>query len=321
MNTSGRLAAYGAGLVAVFVAALALAAVIVPDREATESAAPAPHGAHGDGENTDDASTSGKSSDAAGLSLSQDGYTLSALTAPTQVGDRGAIGFAIQNAAGDAVTDFETSHERELHLLVVRTDGSHFTHLHPTLDAATGIWSAPWQWSQPGTYRVYADATPSGSQQLTLSRTVDVAGEVAPRPATEIRTADSVDGFDVNLTGALTPGDAGTITATITRGAQPVTELQPYLGAFGHLVALRDGDLAYLHVHAEGDTPTPNATAGPHISFSAHAPTAGRYLLYLDFQVDGQVHTATFVLDAAGPESTESTPADSESGNHKGGHG
>ena len=30
----------------------------------------------------------------------------------------------------------------------------------------------------------------------------------------------------------------------------------------------------------------------------AEAPTAGRYLLYLDFQVDGQVHTATFATTA-----------------------
>ena len=84
---------------------------------------------------------------------------------------------------------------------------------------------------------------------------------------------------------------------TITRDGQPITGLEPYLGAFGHMVALRDGDLAYLHVHPHGDAPEAGATSGPEIIFEATAPTEGRYLLYLDFQVDGQVHTAPLVID------------------------
>jgi len=75
-----------------------------------------------------------------------------------------------------------------------------------------------------------------------------------------------------------------------------VTTLQPYLGAAGHLVALRSGDLAYLHVHPMGERPA--ASSGPDIAFLAQAPSAGRYLLYLDFQVDGQVHTAAFTVTA-----------------------
>jgi hypothetical protein len=79
-----------------------------------------------------------------------------------------------------------------------------------------------------------------------------------------------------------------------------VTTLEPYLGAYGHLVALRAGDLAYLHVHPEGEEPAAGQLSGPSVTFSAEAPTAGRYLLYLDFQVDGKVHTATFTVEAAG---------------------
>ncbi len=86
---------------------------------------------------------------------------------------------------------------------------------------------------------------------------------------------------------------------TISRAGEPVTELEPYLGAFGHLVALRDGDLAYLHVHPHGDEPQAGETSGPEIVFEATAPTQGRYLLYLNFQVDGEVHTAPLVIDTA----------------------
>ena len=93
-----------------------------------------------------------------------------------------------------------------------------------------------------------------------------------------------------------------------------MTTLEPYLGAFGHLVALREGDLAYLHVHAEGDEPQARDTAGPEIGFAAEAPTADRYLLYLDFQVDGQVQTAEFVIDAEHGDGSQTD--DSHTGGH-----
>ena len=81
------------------------------------------------------------------------------------------------------------------------------------------------------------------------------------------------------------------MTITVRRDGQVVTT-EPYLGAAGHLVALRDGDLAYLHVHPLDDEP-----AGP-VRFAVEVPSAGLYGLFFDFQVDGQVRTARFVLDA-----------------------
>jgi hypothetical protein len=74
-----------------------------------------------------------------------------------------------------------------------------------------------------------------------------------------------------------------------------VITTEPYLGAAGHLVALRDGDLAYLHVHPLDEVP-----AGP-VRFAVDVPSAGTYALFFDFQVDGEVHTARFVLDVAAP--------------------
>src|SRR5699024_2851382 len=131
-----------------------------------------------------------------------------------------------------------------------------------------------------------------------------------PAPATEPVTETTVDGFDVSVEGDLTAGEASQLTMTVTRDGEPVTELEPYLGAFGHLVALRDGDLSYLHVHPHGDEPQAGETSGPEIVLEATAPTESRYLLYLDFQVDGEVHTAPLVTD------TTSTSG----GNGTGGH-
>lgn len=300
MNAAGRLGLYGAGVAVAFAGAFGVAALVVPDDvvAAWQDATTDQHTEGGHATAEEDPMTT---TVMPGTTLAAHGYALSPVSAPAATGEAGTLSFAILDPDGEPLTAFETSHEKDLHLIVVRSDGAGFRHVHPTLDEATGTWSIPWTWEAAGTYRVYADFVPDveeGPGSVTLTRSVDVAGELSPAPATEVRTTDRVDGFDVAIDGILAAGGGSELTITVTRDGRPVTGLEPYLGAFGHLVALRDGDLAYLHVHAEGEEPGPGDTAGPAISFVAEAPTAGRYLLYLDFQVDGQVHTATFVLDA-----------------------
>ena len=223
------------------------------------------------------------------------------------------------DADGDPVTDYSIEHEEELHLVVVRSDGQHFRHVHPQR-AADGTWSLPWTWQAAGTYRLYADTTPADADEgVTLTSTVDVAGDLTPTGSQPTRTT-SVDGLDVSVEGDLVPGEESRLTLRVERDGEPVTTIEPYLGAAGHLVALREGDLAYLHVHPEGDEPSAGELSGPEIGFMAEAPTAGRYLLYLDFQVDGQVHSAAFVVDTTGQDDHSNMGSDTghESGSESG---
>ena len=74
----------------------------------------------------------------------------------------------------------------------------------------------------------------------------------------------------------------------VTRNGRPVA-VEQYLGAKGHLVALRQGDLAFLHVHPDEGRPT----------FMATFPTAGTYRLFLQFRAAGRVHTAAFTREVA----------------------
>jgi hypothetical protein len=147
----------------------------------------------------------------------------------------------------------------------------------------------------PGAWRVFADFTATDGPALVLGTDLLVPGQIeTPAPVEETRT-DVVDGYTVTVDGTLTPGEHSALTLTVSKNGAPVTTLQPYLGAAGHLVALRVGDLAYLHVHPMDE---PTGESGPTVAFMAEAPTPGRYLLYLDFQVDGRVHTATFTTTA-----------------------
>jgi hypothetical protein len=76
----------------------------------------------------------------------------------------------------------------------------------------------------------------------------------------------------------------------VFRDGNPVTDLEPYLGSYGHLVVLRQGDLGYLHVH-----PDEQRTPGT-VKFWMAAPSTGTYRAFFDFQVAGTVHTAEFTV-------------------------
>ena len=97
----------------------------------------------------------------------------------------------------------------------------------------------------------------------------------------------------MDVAGRLTAGQTSRLTMAIAKGAQPVADLQPYLGAYGHLVVLRAGDLAYLHVHPERSD-----TAGPEVTFDVEVPTPGAYRMFLDFQHGGVVRTASVTAAA-----------------------
>ncbi len=320
MNTATRLGAYGAGLALAFGGAFVAADAVVPEstvsnwtNEAKGHDMNGTTGGHGGHESS---GATQASAAVPGVTSAHGGYLLTPVSAPAEVDRAGDLSFRILDADGQAVTSFTTSHEKQLHLIVVRTDGTQFRHVHPTMDT-DGTWSLPWKWLQAGTYRVYADfvpATDETPETITLTRTVEVAGQFAPTTP-EATTTATVDGYTVDLTGEVTAGSSSELSFAVSKDGEPVTTLEPYLGAFGHLVALRDGDLAFLHVHPEGDEPTAGETAGPDVGFVAELPTPGRYLLYLDFQIDGKVHSAPFVVDTTGTATgeaghSESTPAD-----------
>ncbi|MCX5082451.1 hypothetical protein [Streptomyces sp. NBC_00401] len=230
-----------------------------------------------------------------GLQISERGYTLDLRTRHiAAAGERSELSFAItKDDTGRKVTAYRTEHGKQLHLIVASRDLTVYRHLHPAR-AADGTWRTPVELPKAGGYRVFADFTPRTEKEgLTLGADLSVAGKHAPGdlPAAS-RTADAGDGYEVRLGGGLGAGAASELTLSVARNGKPVTDLQPYLGSYGHLVALRSGDLAYLHVHPNKGGP------GPEVSFAATAPSNGTYRLFLDFKHDGTVRTAEFTVHA-----------------------
>jgi hypothetical protein len=230
----------------------------------------------------------------AGVLIAQDGYALDPETTILD-GRTATLRFRILGPDGTPVHDFVARHERKLHLIVVSTDLGSYRHLHPTL-TEDGTWSAELPALAPGTYRAFADFAVADGPELTLGVDLSVAGDTSVAPLPEPAATTTIDGHDVTLAGAPAADAAAELRLSVRRDGRPVTDLEPYLGAFGHLVAIRSGDLAYLHVHPLGDEPAADDRGGPEVAFSVHVPSPGDYRLFFDFSHDGTVHTAAFTV-------------------------
>ncbi|MFI7641576.1 hypothetical protein [Nonomuraea sp. NPDC049400] len=302
MNAPGRIGAYVLGLVVVFGGALGVGRLVGPDptvaqppmqaaQETNGHAAQEAHGhaaqeAHGHAARPVSGDTPG------GLQVSQNGYTLDPVATMITPGQPTDFRFTVKGPDGEPVTRYRTEHDKKLHLIVASRDLVSFQHVHPDL-APDGTWSVKLTLPKAGPYRAFADFTPEGGGNLTLGVDLQAEGDYRHEPLPHVSRTAAVDAYTVNLAGDLVPGRAGKLTLTVNKDGEPVTDLQPYLGAYGHLVALRAGDLAYLHVH-----PEESGKAGPEITFYAEAPSGGDYRLFLDFQHDDKVRTASFTATA-----------------------
>jgi hypothetical protein len=199
--------------------------------------------------------------------------------------------FRIEAASGETVRDFDVEHEKRMHLILARRDLTGFQHLHPE-QLADGTWETRVRLDDAGSYRLFADFSHDGENRtLATDLRVDGPADLGPLPAAAA-TAVSDGGYDVRLdAGAARPGQEADLRFEITRDGEPV-RTEPYLGAGGHLVALREGDMAFLHVHPADDG----------VRFAATFPTAGRYRLFLQFKTSdppARVQTVAFTQEVS----------------------
>jgi hypothetical protein len=266
-----RLGAFAAVLAVVFGAAAALGAAVHPGRPSVCSDA---HGAT-------------MSHEPLGLAVAQDDAAIAPAAFAAVAGRPALVRFRIVGRDGATIrSGFQVEAERRMHVIVVRRDLTGYQHLHPT-QAADGSWTVALQVPQPGAYRLFADFQRSCAKHV-LAADLLVPGSFEPVALPAPSRVTSVDGYSVRLEAPpLRAGREAELRFSVSRNGRPVRGVEPYLGARGHLVALRAGDLAYLHVHPEASSGAPDR-----ITFAAAFPSAGSYRLFLQFRVAGTVHTA-----------------------------
>jgi hypothetical protein len=313
MRVTTKLLGFLVALLAVFGGAVGIGRAIGP----VETAPAADHSDMGGETDMDmDGMDMGDSATAIpkGLMVSKDGYTFRLARATVSTGTAVPVSFTIEGPDGTPVTEYDVEHEKQLHLIAVRRDFSGFQHVHPEM-AEGGTWTTSLELTA-GQWRLFADFKAAGAEAITLGHDLAVRGTYQPAsPAADSRTA-TVDGYTVALDGDLTAGKEAKLTLSVTRDGEPITDLEPYLGAYGHLVVLRSGDLAYLHVHPEGTPADGKTDPGPDVVFYTEVPSPERYHLYLDFKHEDVVRTAAFTLTGSG--SSGGSNADESDNGHSG---
>lgn len=292
MNTPTKVAGFIGGLAAVFAIALGVGNAFGP-----EPSEAANHDEHVAG-STQETDTPPAADIPGGMMISQNGYTLGLTKAEATAGDKVPVAFTITGPDGAAVTKYDIEHEKQLHLIAVRRDFTGFQHVHPEL-SSDGTWSTTLDLTS-GSWRLFADFKATGAEALTLGADLAVSGVYEPAERSEETRVAQVDGYTVTLDGDLKAGADAKLTLAVTHNGKPVTDLEPYLGAYGHLVALRSGDLAYLHVHPDGEPDDGKTQPGPDVVFHTAVPSDGTYHLYLDFKHQGVVRTAAFTVNVSG---------------------
>lgn len=293
MSAGARIALFAGVLVLLFGGAALAGGAIKPRGEEPTARNDEPAG-HMAGAGDGDMSTSTHSEKKAahpvrGLAVAADGLRVVVEQPELRRGRSESLRFRIVDEDGEAVRDFDVEHEKRMHLILARRDLMGFQHLHPEM-AADGTWSATVRIEDAGSYRLFADFSHDETPQtlasdLRVNGNTDLRALPDPTPA-----AVSDGGYDVQLGAAgARPDREADLRFTVTRDGKPV-RTEPYLGAGGHLVALREGDMAFLHVH-------PTEEAGNTVGFGATFPTEGRYRLFLQFKHEGRIQTAAFTQE------------------------
>jgi hypothetical protein len=214
---------------------------------------------------------------------------------------------AVHPGTNEVITKFETVHDRLFHLFVISQDMEHFEHIHPE-QMADGTWTIETVLPKPGYYKVLSDFMPSGGAAQFLSRPLVtenyegdmIASSARLEPESGPRLKKTVGDLTTQVEfepKTFAAGIYGHIAFHLvdTATARPVTDLQTYLGAFGHTLIMSEDMTSYVHAHPI-EPMLPNVKVdeirgGPTVTFEGLMPKPGRYRAWTQFRRDDKLHT------------------------------
>jgi hypothetical protein len=213
-----------------------------------------------------------------------------------QANQNTTIQIQLQDQTGKPIEKLDISHEKKIHLIAVSKDLSYFSHIHPEMKGK-GLFEVQTKFPAGGEYKLFSDFVPTGGSATTKSEWVKVEGKpnstVPIQPDSKFKKV--VDGKEITLSiDQLQAGKEAMLNFTIKddKTKKPVTNLQQYLGAVGHVVILTEDAKEYLHVH-----PMEEKATGPDAKFMSTFPKSGIYKIWGQFKHENKVITVPFVVN------------------------
>ena len=209
------------------------------------------------------------------------------------------------------VRDFVEVHEKRFHLFMISQNLEHYAHLHPH-QREDGAWVVDMVVPQAGHYKIYSDFLPEGGTPQVIARPLAAAGPGGTLTSSPARLIPdrvlrkTVDSMTVSLTlpdEGLVAGREATFTYRVMDAATgaPVTEIEPYLGAWGHSLVVSEDTNHVVHAHPLESLPhgIHGKRGGPELTFKALLPVAGHYRIWTQIKRAGEISTAVFTVVVA----------------------
>src|SRR5579872_3430175 len=199
--------------------------------------------------------------------------------------------------SAEPVKHFQIIHEKPIHLFIVSQDLQYFAHVHPEL-GADGVFRLDTRLPKPGTYKLLADFYPEGGTPQLISDVVTTAGykgsliDSVAKPEPDLAAKHSQN-LDVEL--FLDPEQplAGKKTMLFFR-LSPAEGIEPYLGAWAHLLAASDDLVDTIHDHPIYFSKAPDGR--PQVQFNLFFPRQAMYRVWVQIQRQGKVNTFQFTI-------------------------
>ncbi len=208
----------------------------------------------------------------------------------------------VDTKTGKPVTGFDEAHTKRFHLLLASKDLSRFLHEHPEM-AEDGTWTYRATFPAGGDWWIYGDVAPRGKGSRILVQKITLHGDAPSGTSMAAPNAGPFTGGGV--TGSIEPtvspiplGKMTTLRVRLKDAATgtPVEDIEPYLGAAGHLMIIHEDGSTVVHSHPHEDAKTAALVKKGEVLFTARFPKPGRYVAYAQFQRGGEVKTLGFTL-------------------------
>ncbi len=209
---------------------------------------------------------------------------------------------------GQQIQDFNILHDMPFHLFIVSRDFSHFDHIHPEKQS-DGSFTIQTTLPKAGHYQIFCDLFPAGGMPQVIHKNLVTAGYVGDVVSSQAKiTPDktlskTLNGMRFELKfdpAAPVAGKEAVLKYHITdaQTGQPVTNIQPYLGAWGHTLILSEDATDYLHSHPvemiPEDVDRSKLTSKADIDFDTFFPRPGHYKIWSQFQRNNKITTVSF---------------------------
>lgn len=212
-----------------------------------------------------------------------------------KTGEENVLTLKLTGADGNPVTldQLQEVHTKKVHWLVADETLGDYHHLHPQAGNEPGLYTASFTPEKDGNYKVWVDITPVGATQQYIP--VVLAGAKPCASSCVEKTISSEgesDGLKANLSFekplAVGEADMGKVSITDKDG-KPVTDLEPVMGAFAHVVAFYDDFATVAHVHPMGEEPKSDTErGGPDLMFHLEPEKAGFLKIYVQVKRGGK---------------------------------